>query len=83
MRAGLNKLKGVLLGTGRDVKLSEKAEPEKEMVKNSTTSGTIVLEVWIMSGLLLSLGQQIVAVNLRQRLVEKPETNTESNNGQE
>lgn len=45
----------------------------KEMGKNSTTSVTIVPEVWIMSGLLLSLVMQIVSVSHLPKLEDQPE----------
>ena len=75
---GLNKLRDAWRATVPERKRSEKVVQEKAMEKNSTTSGTIVPEVWIVSGLLLSLGQQIVGVNLLQKPVAKPGTNTES-----
>lgn len=42
-----------------------KVSSTKETEKNSITSGSIVPEVWIMSGLLLSLVTQIGYVNRR------------------
>jgi hypothetical protein len=79
MKAVLNKLRDVLLVTERDVKPSEKVKSEKEMAKNSTTSGITGLEVLIMSGLVLSLVQQIVSASLLQRLGVNQETQINSN----
>lgn len=76
MRAVLSKLRDVLPATGRDVKQSEKAKSEREMEKNSTTSDIIGLEVLIMSGLVLSLVQQIVSASLLQKLGARQETQT-------
>jgi len=78
MPLGLNKRSDEPLVTEHDVRQSEKARPRKVTVRNSTTSGTIAPEVWIMSGLLLSLVQQIVSVNLLRKHVVKRETNTGS-----
>ena len=78
MLPGLNKRKGVLPVTRLDAKPFEKAELTKETPSNSTTSGTIELEAWIMSGLVLSVVQLIVGVNLQQKLGAKPETNMEN-----
>jgi hypothetical protein len=78
MQHVLSKLKGAWLAIGPERKRSEKVVHEKETARNSTTSGTIVPEVWIMSGLLLSLVQQTVGVNLLQKPVEKPGTNMEN-----
>jgi len=75
MPLGLNKRSDEPLVTEPDVRQSEKARPAKVTVRSSTTSGTIAPEVWIMSGLLLSLVQQIVNVNLLQRHVAKPVIN--------
>jgi len=76
MRAVLNKLNGVLRGTARDGKLSEKERSAKETARNSTTSGTIEPEVWIMSGLLLSLVVQIGGASLLPKPGAKPGINT-------
>jgi hypothetical protein len=76
----LSKFAVVLRGTARDVKPSERAKSTREMGKNSTTSGPIEPEVWIMSGLLSSLVLQIVGVSLQRRHGEKLETNMENNN---
>lgn len=76
MRAVLNRLNGVLRGTARDVKPSEKERFEKETARSSTTSGTIEPEVWIMSGLLLSLVVQIGGASLLPKLGAKPEIHT-------
>jgi hypothetical protein len=78
MQHALNKLRGVWRAIVREPKQSAKAGLEKEMVKNSITSGPIGLEVWIMSGLLSSLVLQIVAGSLKQRLGVKPGTTTEN-----
>ena len=81
MLLALNRRSDERLVTKPDVKQSEKAEQRKATARNSTTSGTIAPEVWIMSGLLLSLVQQIVSVNLLQKHVAKPVINTENDNG--
>lgn len=47
----------------------------KETVKNSTTPVSIPMEVWIMSGLLLSLAQQIAGVSLHIRLEDLQDIN--------
>jgi hypothetical protein len=73
----LSKFAVVLRGTARDVKPSERAKFAKAMEKNSTTSGTIAPEVWIMSGLLSSLVLQIVGVSLQRRHGEKQGTQNE------
>lgn len=79
-RVVLSKFAVVLRGTARDGKPSEKAKLAKEMARNSTTSGPIAPEVWIMSGLLLSLVQQIVGVSLQRKHGVNQETNMENNN---
>jgi len=48
----------------QEAKPSNEDQSTKETIKNSTTSDTIRLEAWIVSGLLLSVVQQIVAVSL-------------------
>lgn len=75
MLRGLNRRNAEPLVTEHVVRPSEKEEPTKVTARNSITSGTIAPEVWIMSGLLLSLVQQIVSVNLLLKLGENPETN--------
>lgn len=67
MRTVLNRLKGVKPETGRDVRQSSQVKPERETEKKSTTSGSIVPEVWIMFGLLLSLVMQTGLGNQRDR----------------
>jgi len=68
------RLSVVKLVTKRDAKPSNKAKPTRETEKKSITSATIGPEVWIMSGLLLSLVQQIAGVSLQQRLEDRQET---------
>lgn len=68
MKHGLSKRNDEQLVTKHVAKPSEKARPVKVTVRNSIMSGTIGPEVWIMSGLLLSLVQQIVSVSLLQKL---------------
>lgn len=73
MQRVLNKFVDVSRVIVRGGRRSEKVESVKVMEKNSITSGTIEPEVWIMSGLLLSLVLQTVGVNLLQRRAEKRE----------
>lgn len=73
MQPVLNRLRGVLPAIGRGVRQSEKAVSAKETERNSTTSGPIGLEVLIMSGLVLSVVQQIVSVSLLQKLEARRE----------
>lgn len=75
MQLVLNKSKDVWHAIVQGLRRSKKAELAREMEKNSITSGPIVPEVWIMSGLLLSLVQQIVAGSLQQKPGAKPGTN--------
>jgi hypothetical protein len=79
MPLGLNKRNDEPPVTRHDVRQSEKARPTKVTVRSSIMSGTIAPEVWIMSGLLLSLVQQIVSVNLLRKHVVKPVTNMDKN----
>ena len=71
MKQGLSKRSDEPLVIEQDARQSEKEKPIKVTVKNSTTSVRIAPEVWIMSGLLLSLVQQIVSVNLLRKHVAK------------
>jgi hypothetical protein len=80
MKIVLLRLRGAKRVTKRDVRPSKEALPTREMEKKSITSATIAPEVWIVSGLLLSLVQQIVGVSLRQRLEEKPEVDVSETN---
>lgn len=81
MKLGLSKRKDGQLVTRLDESQTEKAGLTKAIVPNSITSDTIELEVWIMSGLVLSVVQLIVGVSLQQKLAAKPETNMENDNG--
>lgn len=76
MRIDLSRLKDVLHVIARVESQSPQGEPIKVMAKNLTTPGTIEPEVWIMSGLVLSLVTQIVSVSLQQRHADKLDINT-------
>lgn len=67
MKIDLNRLRGAWHVTVHVVRLKRKASSTKVMEKRSITPATIAPEVWIMSGLLLSLAQQIGSVSLRQK----------------
>lgn len=67
------KLDDAKQGTQLDGKACDKVPCVRGMGKNSTTSVTIVPEVWIMSGLLLSLVMQIVSVSHLPKLEDQPE----------
>lgn len=83
MRIHLLKLSAVLRVIKRDVRPSSKDVPTRETEKKSTTSGTIGPEVWIMSGLLLSLVQQIAVVSRQQRLEDRQDINNQKENNDE
>lgn len=74
MKIVLNKFVDVSRVIVRGVRRSEKVESVKVMEKSSITSDTIEPEVWIMSGLLLSLVLQTVGVNLLQKHEGRRET---------
>lgn len=75
MKIVLNRSSVVKHVTVYAAKQRKKDESTKVTVRSSTTSGTIAPEVWIMSGLLLSLVQQIVGVSLQQRPEAKQDIN--------
>jgi ribosomal protein S3 len=74
MKIDLSKSAVVKLVTKLGAKRCKRVSSTRATEKNSTTSGTIAPEVWIMSGLLLSLAAQIVAVNLPRKQEEKQGT---------
>jgi hypothetical protein len=75
MPLGLNKRSDEPLVTEHDARQSEKARSVRVTTRSSIMSGAIAPEVWIMSGLLLSLVQQIVSVNLLRKHVANRVTN--------
>jgi len=64
MKRDQGKSSDVKLEIKQEERLLNEGQSTKETTKNSTTSDTIRLEAWIVSGLLLSVVQQIVAVSL-------------------
>lgn len=73
MKIHLLRLKGVKRVTELELEHKEKASSIRETGKNSITSGTTVPEVWIMSGLLLSVVMQIVSASHLPKLGDQPE----------
>lgn len=73
MKIVLLRSRGVKPETQRDEKQCDKVKSAKETTSNSTTSDTIGPEVWIMSGLLLSVVMQIVSVSHLPKLEDLPD----------